>query len=166
MSPKPTIGRITFSTLHWRRLIHPTEVSSCKNVWKRVQSKWNIHKFHLGGGNQGHLGLFSSVLTHECISPKVLYLTNLETSTTEITNHGQAYTNSLEISNAFSLIEHTIIEQISTTINEDCLANLIKMVPNSWKPGQDGVNRLKRPCGTRTDSYTWKSPILVNLLRW
>jgi hypothetical protein len=87
----------------------------------------------LGGGSQGHLGLVCSALAYNCVSPGVhfdwpvlLVLADLAASTTaQITTARQQYEDGIAIFQACDLIERTIIQQINTAIDEDCLTDLI-----------------------------------------
>jgi hypothetical protein len=98
----------------------------CKANGKSVRST-------LGGGSQGHLGLVCSDLAYNRVSPGVPFvrpilpaLADLTTLTApQIAAARQAYDDSIAIFQACNLIERTIIQQINTAIDEDCLADLI-----------------------------------------
>jgi hypothetical protein len=110
--------------------IRPTQVlqtrKECKANGKSVRSI-------LGRGNQGHLGLVSSVLTYKHVSPGVHFdrpvlpvLPDLTNGTiAQIAEARQQYTGNMETFKACNLIERTIIQQINTVIDEDCLTDLI-----------------------------------------
>jgi hypothetical protein len=95
----------------------------CKSNRKSISST-------LGGGLQGHLGLVSSTLAYNCVSPGVpfilLVLPDLTGATAAVIAAAhQLYASHMAIFQACNLIEHTIIQQINTALDEDCLANLI-----------------------------------------
>jgi hypothetical protein len=99
----------------------------CKANGKSVMST-------LGGGHQGHLGLVSSIPAYERVSPGRPFLrpalppppTGMENNTQyQIAEANRIYTTDLGIFNACNLIERTILQQISTAISEECLANLV-----------------------------------------
>jgi hypothetical protein len=87
----------------------------CKANSKSVQST-------LGGGNQGHLGLVSSVLTYKCVSPGVPFDRPVLPVLPNLT---KKCTDNMETFKAYNLIKRTIIQKISTAIGEDCLTDLI-----------------------------------------
>jgi hypothetical protein len=98
----------------------------CKANGKSVRST-------LGGGNQGHLGLVSSALAYERVSPGVPYnrpalpvLPDLTGATgPQIAEARELHADNLDTFRACNLVERTIIQQINTAIDEDCLADLI-----------------------------------------
>jgi hypothetical protein len=99
----------------------------CKVNGKSVMST-------LGGGHQGHLGPVSSIPACERISPGAPFVRPaLPAPPTGMENHAQHQiaeanricTTDVGIFNACNLIERTILQQISTTINDECLANLV-----------------------------------------
>jgi hypothetical protein len=98
----------------------------CKANGKSVRST-------LGGGSQGHLGLVSSAIAYDRVSPGVPFirptlpvLPDLSTATAhQIAIAKQLHDDNLESFKACNLIERTIIQQINTAIDEDCLADLI-----------------------------------------
>jgi hypothetical protein len=98
----------------------------CKANGKSVRST-------LGGGIQGHLGLVSSALAYDRVSPGVPFirpalpvLPDLANATSaQIAEARQTYTDNMNTFKACNLIERTIIQQINTAIDEDCLADLI-----------------------------------------
>jgi hypothetical protein len=98
----------------------------CKANGKSVRST-------LGGGSQGHLGWVCSALAYNRVSPGVPFdrpvlpvLADLAESTAaQIATARQKYVDDIVIFQACNLIERTIIQQINTAIDEDCLANLI-----------------------------------------
>jgi hypothetical protein len=98
----------------------------CKANGKSVRST-------LGGGTQGHLGLVSSALAYERVSPGVPFvrpglpvLPELNNATAhQIAEARQQHAENLAIFKECNLIERTIIQQINTAIDEECLADLI-----------------------------------------
>jgi hypothetical protein len=87
----------------------------------------------LGGGLQGHLGLVCSTTAYNRIFPGVPFdrpilpvIPNLSNSTVaQIHEARQLFKDNLAAFNACNLIERTIVQQINTALNADCLANLI-----------------------------------------
>ena len=98
----------------------------CKANGKSVNST-------LGGGLQGHLGLVCTALTYDRVSPGIAFdrpllpvLPDLTNSTaSQIAAARQLYQDDLDIFQACNLIERTIIQQINTALDPDCLADLI-----------------------------------------
>jgi hypothetical protein len=98
----------------------------CKANGKSVSST-------LGGGQQGHLGLVCNALAYNRVSPDVPFvrpllpvLPDLTASTApQIAEARQAYADRLAAFQACNLIERTIIQQINTALDADCLADLI-----------------------------------------
>ena len=89
----------------------------------------------LGGGNQGHLGLVSSALAYARVSPGVPFirprlpvlpdLTKPNTTGQQITEAHRLHLEKMTVFNTCNQIERTIIQQINTAIDADCLADLI-----------------------------------------
>jgi hypothetical protein len=87
----------------------------------------------LGGGSQGHLVLVSSTQSYDRVSPGVPFtrpalpeLPNLMGSiANQIAVAKEIYAKTLEAFKLCNLIERTIIQQINTTVDPDCLADLI-----------------------------------------
>jgi hypothetical protein len=87
----------------------------------------------LGGGLHGHLGLVCSAVAYNRISPGVPFnrpvlpvLPDLSGSTAaQIEDARQIFKDNLAAFNACNLIERTIVQQINTALDEDCLADLI-----------------------------------------
>jgi hypothetical protein len=87
----------------------------------------------LGGGLQGHLGLVCSTAAYNRISPGVPFdrpilpvLPDLSNSTVaQIEEARRRFKDELIAFNACNLIERTIVQQINTALDEDCLADLI-----------------------------------------
>ena len=99
----------------------------CKANGKSVAST-------LGGGQQGHLGLVSSIAAYERVSPGVPFVrpilpvlpANIGAGTQfQITEAHHTFDSALAEFHACNLIERTILQQISTALDADCLANLI-----------------------------------------
>jgi hypothetical protein len=98
----------------------------CKANAKSVSST-------LGGGLHGHLGLVCSATAYTRISngavfnrPALPVLPPLDGSTQyQIDDARQRYADEITIFTACNLIERTIIQQINTALDEDCLADLI-----------------------------------------
>jgi hypothetical protein len=98
----------------------------CKANGKSVNST-------LGGGLQGHLGLVCSASAYARVSPGAPFtrpllpvLPDLTASTApQIAEARQLYADEISIFTACNLIERTIIQQINTALDEDCLADLI-----------------------------------------
>jgi hypothetical protein len=87
----------------------------------------------LGGGNQGHLGLLvCSATTYERISPGVpfvrpivLVLPDLVGATgPQIRDARLLFDDNTKLFTACQLIERTIVQQISTAINSECLTDV------------------------------------------
>jgi hypothetical protein len=87
----------------------------------------------LGGGLQGHLGLVCSTAAYQRISPGVPFdrpilpvLPDLSNSTgAQIEDAWRRFEDDLISFNACNLIKRTIVQQINTALDEDCLADLI-----------------------------------------
>jgi hypothetical protein len=98
----------------------------CKANGKSVRST-------LGGGHNGHLGLVSSAIAYERSSPGVPFvrptlpvLPNLTAATVaQIAEARIIYNENMDIFKACNLIERTIIQQINTALDKECLADLI-----------------------------------------
>ncbi len=98
----------------------------CKANGKSVRST-------LGGGLQGHLGLVCSPAAYNRVSPGVPFdrpalpvLPALDALTgPQIAAARQTYEDEIAIFQACNLIERTIIQQINTAVDVDCLADLI-----------------------------------------
>jgi hypothetical protein len=98
----------------------------CKANGKSVSST-------LGGGLQGHLGLVCSPAAYNRVSPGVPYdrpalpilqdLTGLTGA--QIAEARQTYADDIVTFQACNLIERTIVQQINTALDQDCLADLI-----------------------------------------
>ena len=100
----------------------------CKANGKSVAST-------LGGGLKGHLGLISSIAAYKRVSPGVPFVrpilpvlpANMSDSTQfQIAEVHRIFDSALAAFNACNLIERTILQHISTAIDNDCLANLIR----------------------------------------
>jgi hypothetical protein len=87
----------------------------------------------LGGGSQGYLGLVSSYSVYDRVShgvpfirPDLPILPNLSSSTAQqIAVAQEIHTKTMEVFKMCNLIERTIIQQINTAVDPDCLADLI-----------------------------------------
>ena len=87
----------------------------------------------LGGGSQGHLGLVSSPESYARVSPGVPFtrpvlpvLPDLSNSTGEQIRVAQeAHAANLASFKTCNILERTIIKQINTAVDPDCLADLI-----------------------------------------
>jgi hypothetical protein len=87
----------------------------------------------IGNGNLGYLGLVSSALAYERSSPGVPFvrpilpiLPDLSQSTAaQIAEAHRLFAEQTNTFNACNQIERTIIQQINTALDEDCLADLI-----------------------------------------
>ena len=87
----------------------------------------------LGGSSQGHLGLVSSASAYDRVShgvpflrPDLPILPDLSKSTAkQIAVAQEICTKTMEAFKMCNLIECTIIQQIKTAVDPDCLANLI-----------------------------------------
>ena len=89
----------------------------------------------LGGGTQGHLGLVSSAIAYDRVSPGVPFnrpalpvlpdLTLPGITQFQITEAHRVHTAEMTIFTTCNLIARTITQQINTAIDDDCLANLI-----------------------------------------
>jgi hypothetical protein len=98
----------------------------CKANGKSVRST-------LGGGLQGHLGLVCNATTYNRVSPGVPFnrpilpvLPDLTQATApQIAAARQLYADNIATFQACNLVERTIIQQINTALDEDCLADLI-----------------------------------------
>jgi hypothetical protein len=87
----------------------------------------------LGGGLQGYLGLVCSAAAYERVSPGVPFVRPTLPTMPDLTNangpqiaaeHIQ-YNDKLKMFQQCNLIERTIIQQINTAIDDDCLADMI-----------------------------------------
>jgi hypothetical protein len=86
----------------------------------------------LGGGLQGHLGLVCSATAYKRISPGVPFdrpilpvIPDLSNSTAaQIDEARQLFQDNLAAFNICNLIERTIVQQINTALDDNCLANL------------------------------------------
>jgi hypothetical protein len=98
----------------------------CKANGKSVSST-------LGGGLRGHLGLVCSALTYNRVSPGVPFVRPLLPLLPDLTSMTapqigatrQLYADELVVFQAYNLIERTIIQQINTALDQDCLVDLI-----------------------------------------
>ena len=98
----------------------------CKANTKSVRST-------LGGGTQGHLGLVSSVAAYERVSPGVPFvrqvlpvLPDMSTFTgAQIAAATALFDTLMDNFKSCNLIERTIIQQINTALDPDCLSDLI-----------------------------------------
>ena len=98
----------------------------CKANAKSVRST-------LGGGSQGHLGLVSSVAAYERVVPGVPFVRPVLPVMADMTDRTAAviaaataaYNTQLDDFKICNLIERTIIQQINTALDADCLADLI-----------------------------------------
>jgi hypothetical protein len=107
--------------------------SSLAKLQKECKANGKSVRSTLGGGTQGHLGLISSAIAYERVSPGVPFLRPalpvlpaLENATQfQIAQARQIYDEQLESFKACNLIERTIVQQINTALDEDCLADLI-----------------------------------------
>jgi hypothetical protein len=87
----------------------------------------------LGGDSQGHLGLVSIALSYDHVSPGIPFvrpvlpvLPDLTNATgNQIAEAQQLHSDNMNTFKACNLIERTIIQQINTAIDEDCLTDLI-----------------------------------------
>jgi hypothetical protein len=87
----------------------------------------------LGGGNQGHLGLVSSVLAYErsapgtpFIRPELPVLPDLALATgAQIANAHHEFGAALKLFTNCNLIERSILQQINAALDDDCLADLL-----------------------------------------
>jgi hypothetical protein len=85
------------------------------------------------GGSQGHLGLVSSPYSYDRVSPGIPFtrpdlpeLPNLSTSTAnQIAVAKESYAKTLEAFKICNLLERTIIQQINTAVDPDCLTDII-----------------------------------------
>lgn len=98
----------------------------CKANGKSVRST-------LGGGSQGLLGLVSSARAYERSSPGVPFVRpdlpepiNFGAGTAaQLAEARQQYDDNLATFNACQLVERTIVQQINTAVDDDCLADMI-----------------------------------------
>ena len=110
----------------------PTYTSLAK-LEREIKANGKSVPSTLGGGSQGHLGLVSSPSSYDRISPGVPFtrpalpeLPNLSTSTAnQIAVAEEIYAKTLEEFKTCNLLERTIIQQINTAVDADCLADLI-----------------------------------------
>jgi hypothetical protein len=99
-----------------------------------MQSKRQVRTLHPWWRQPStHLGLISSVLAYERVSPGAPFarpvlpvLPDLTNGTTaQIAEARQPHTDNMDTFKACNIIERTISQQINTAIDEDCLADLI-----------------------------------------
>jgi hypothetical protein len=110
----------------------PTYTSLAK-LEREIKANGKSVPSTLGGGSQGHLGLVSSAHSYDRVSPGVpftrpalLDLPDLSGSTAnQIAVAEEIYTKTMEVFKMCNLIERTIIQQINTAVDQDCLADLI-----------------------------------------
>ena len=110
----------------------PTYESLAK-LEKECKANGKSVRTTLGGGLQGHLGLVSSTIAYQRVSPGVPFvrpilpiLPDLTNATAaQIADARQLHHDDMETFKACNLIERTIIQQINTAIDEACLADLI-----------------------------------------
>jgi hypothetical protein len=87
----------------------------------------------LGGGSQGHLGLVSSPESYDRVSPGVPFtrpvlpvLPDLSNSSEkQIRVASEAHAAKLQEFQTCNILERTIIQQVNTAVDPDCLADLI-----------------------------------------
>ena len=87
----------------------------------------------LRGGSQGNLGLVSSYLAYDCVSPGVPFIRPVNLILPDLTDRTggqiatarQLYAENFAAFKMCNQIECTIIQQINTAVDPDCLANLI-----------------------------------------
>jgi hypothetical protein len=88
---------------------------------------------NIGNGNHGYLGLVSSPLAYDRVSPGVPFvrpvlpvLPDLAAATAaQITEAHRLFSELTATFNTCNLIERTITQQINTALDDDCLADLI-----------------------------------------
>jgi hypothetical protein len=112
---------------------HPTYASLAK-LDRECKANGKSVSTTLGGGLQGHLGLACSTAAYQRISPGVPFdrpilsvLPNLSNSTgAQIEDARQRFEDDLITFNACNVMEPTIVQQINTALDKDCLADLIE----------------------------------------
>ena len=110
----------------------PTYTSLAK-LEREIKANGKSVPSTLKGGSQGHLGLVSSAQSYDRISPGVPFtrsdlpdLPDFSGSTAnQIAVAEEIYTKTMEAFKMCNLIERTIIQQINTAVDPDCLADLI-----------------------------------------
>jgi hypothetical protein len=110
----------------------PTYTSLAK-LEREIKANGKSLPSTLGGGSQGHLGLVSSPHSYDRVSPGVPFtrpalpeLPDLSGSTAnQIAVAEEFYAKALEAFKMCNLLERTIIQQINTAVDPDCLADLI-----------------------------------------
>ena len=99
----------------------------CKANAKSVSST-------LGGGQQGYLGLVSSIQAYERVAPGEPFIRpplpvfqhfGAGTLAAVIANATALHNNLLKLHNTCNYLERLIVQQINTAIDPDCLADLI-----------------------------------------
>ena len=134
LTPSPTTGRLISSTgpladEDKRR----SDLHKSRQAQETDQSQQQIRTIQTRGGLQGHLGLVSSYLTYDRVSPNVPFirpenpiLPNLTVGTgPQIATARQLYAKNSAAFKICNQIERTIIQQINTAVDSDCLADLI-----------------------------------------
>ena len=100
---------------------------------KEIKANQNSVPSTLGGGFQGHLGLVSNYSAYDRVSPGVPFikpenpiLPDLTGATgAQIATTRELHANNSEAFKMCNQIERTIIQQINTAVNPECLADLI-----------------------------------------
>jgi hypothetical protein len=88
----------------------------------------------LGGGSQGHLGLVSSPQSYDRVSPGVPFTRPVLPVLPDLSNSSEkqirvaaqeAHAATLQAFKTCNILERTIIQQVNTAVDPDCLADLI-----------------------------------------
>jgi uncharacterized membrane protein YgcG len=134
MSTSPPNYRETvFQHPHLTKTIGNPDYKSLAQLERECKANAQSVASTIGNGNLGYLGLVSSALAYERSSPGVPFvrplrpiLPNLLESTgAQIAEAHRLFAEQLQTFNACNQIERTIIQQINTALDDDCLADLI-----------------------------------------
>jgi hypothetical protein len=107
--------------------------SSLAQLERECKANAQSLRSNIGNGNHGYLGLVSSPLAYDRVSPDVPFvrpalpvLPDLENATAaQITEAHRQFSALTATFNTCNLIERTITQQINTALDDDCLADLI-----------------------------------------
>jgi hypothetical protein len=107
--------------------------SSLAQLERECKANGQSVRSTIGNGNHGYLGIVSSALAYERVSPGVPFvrpvlpvLPDLANATAaQISEAHRLFAELTSIFNTCNLVERTIIQQINTALDDDCLADLI-----------------------------------------
>jgi hypothetical protein len=110
----------------------PPSYPSLKTLKKQINANGQSVNSSLGGGEHGHYGLVSSASEYERSSPGVPFVRPVQpvlppligATTAQIAEARQLYSDELKVFNACNSVERSIIQQISTAIEDTYLSYL------------------------------------------